>query len=175
MGRDQVHRCIHNYDNKMSPAVIKMLLDSGADPNARDGLGQTPLILVSRRLRDNLNWQRREWVATTQDLLDAGADVNARDKNGAMALSILLSQVPSASVLMITAMILWRGAREDGLDRGEKPMDVWNVMGSLRGVVHWRFWKTHGGEYSPKTGVLRKYDRGARYDFGYDEDVGLKR
>ena len=57
-------------------SVVVLLLDHGADPNARDTVGWPPLHwAVSRR---NLEIIER--------LIDAGADVNARDLAGQTAL-----------------------------------------------------------------------------------------
>ena len=52
--------------------AIKALLKAGADVNARDGLGDTPLHEAA---------QMGE-VAATQALLEASADVNARSDSG---------------------------------------------------------------------------------------------
>lgn len=52
---------------------LKSLIGAGADVNARDGKGMTPLMLASR-------------VEYVEALIAAGADVNARDNEGGTAL-----------------------------------------------------------------------------------------
>ncbi|HUU20801.1 MAG TPA: ankyrin repeat domain-containing protein [Sedimentisphaerales bacterium] len=53
-------------------AMIKLLLEAGANPNARDPRGWIPLHVAAR------NWQ----ISTVKLLVSAGSDVNARDKKG---------------------------------------------------------------------------------------------
>lgn len=71
-------------------AVVDLLIRAGAEVDARDGLGMTPLIA---------NWQGGENVATA--LIAAGADVNARDKEGGTALSN--ARTPGIVVLLLAA------------------------------------------------------------------------
>jgi len=53
-------------------AMIKLLLEAGANPNARDPRGQIPLHVAAR----NGN------ISVVEMLFSAGSDVNARDKKG---------------------------------------------------------------------------------------------
>ncbi|MBI2375776.1 MAG: ankyrin repeat domain-containing protein [Deltaproteobacteria bacterium] len=55
---------------------MSVLLESGADPNAEDSEGQTPLFSA---LRDN---KKKDRVATVRCLLGAGADSTIRDRLG---------------------------------------------------------------------------------------------
>ena len=56
----------------VNPKIITELLDAGADPNAQNKLGKTPLHVSSSRKRSK----------TLQYFLRRGADVNARDRKG---------------------------------------------------------------------------------------------
>lgn len=69
IGRTVLHNAALQTEN---PTVIVLLLDAGANPNARDDDGNTPLRLGAL----NTN------PMVTSHLLDAGADPNAADNNG---------------------------------------------------------------------------------------------
>ncbi len=60
------------------PEIISVLIKSGADVNAKNNFGDTPLMLVATE-----NYHNPEAVKI---LLDANAYINARDKYGKTAL-----------------------------------------------------------------------------------------
>jgi ankyrin repeat protein len=82
------------------PGPVKQRLDAGANVNARDDLGDTPLILVAQY----------DHTATARLLLERGADVNARDKQGMTALMEAAKGGHAAAV----ELLLGHGAQSEG-------------------------------------------------------------
>ena len=76
-------------------ALVEVLLTSGADVNARDNNGQTPLMLAAAE-------GHYETVAA---LLDAGADVHAKDNDGKTA-SLLAGEKGHADIVQILGLDL---------------------------------------------------------------------
>jgi len=83
--------------------IASGLLESGADPNAYDDEGRTPLILAARG--DN--------EALVRVLLEAGADVAARHTGGGTALHSAVEAGGSAAVVQV---LLEAGADPDARD-----------------------------------------------------------
>ncbi len=82
---------------------VRMLLDSGADVNAKDREGRSALMLAASS--DIMS------IATIKLLLAKGADVNARSRKGESALdsAMLRGRTP------VTALLIKAGAKETGL------------------------------------------------------------
>ncbi|KAN0142123.1 Ankyrin repeat-containing domain protein [Lactarius tabidus] len=59
------------------PDIVKLLLDHGANPNAENGQGRTPLDSVTRGKYKS----REHGVSIARLLLELGADVNAQEDN----------------------------------------------------------------------------------------------
>ncbi len=86
-------------------SVVRLLLDSGADPNLSDKDGRTPLIANSHDLE----------IAAM--LITHGTNVNAREKNGFTALM-------NAGTVELTQFLLQHGADPFAkTDRGETALD----------------------------------------------------
>jgi ankyrin repeat protein len=64
---------------KESLGMVRLLLDAGADVNASDERGRTPLMYAAGKIR----------MKTVKVLVEAGADVNAADEAGHTALFFL--------------------------------------------------------------------------------------
>jgi ankyrin repeat protein len=69
---------LHMAATRNRYAVAKRLLESGAEPNCRDKIGQTPLLLTTR-VTQNAEMARL--------LIEHGADLKAQDNIGAMPLN----------------------------------------------------------------------------------------
>src|SRR6266702_4527605 len=73
------------------PRVVQLLIQHGADANARDRGHSTPLHLA-------LSWRSAE---TVQLLVKHGADVNARDASHKTPLHLTLSLVSAKAVILL--------------------------------------------------------------------------
>jgi DNA-binding SARP family transcriptional activator/ankyrin repeat protein len=118
----------------VAPAVLRLLLDHGADPNQRRS-DATPAIVVAARRGDH---------AAVDVLLQAGADVDARDGQGrtalmhaverneqrvAAALLLASAAIDTVSVDGMTAMRLARGWQRQNIQcmLGEDRVSLDNV------------------------------------------------
>lgn len=111
-----------------NPEVIEMLLNAGADINARTDSGWTPLMFAAR---DNPN------PKIVQTLLNAGADVNLRDYRGWTPLIVAVRRNPNPAVI---EMLLDSGADGRLEDReGKTAFDHTKENGRLVGTdIYWR-------------------------------------
>jgi ankyrin repeat protein len=68
-------RPLHRAATRGSPELVEMLLDAGADPDGRNGRGETPLHAAA-------NADARKAVAVARALLARGAHIDATDELG---------------------------------------------------------------------------------------------
>jgi len=102
-----------------SVATVKALLESGADPNELDRLGNPPAwYAIAPQAVDESFLVRLRYtkpaVGCLRALLDAGADANARDSDG----NTLLMRAVAKSGVETTALLIEKGANpnEPGKD-----------------------------------------------------------
>ncbi|KAK2591217.1 hypothetical protein QQS21_011102 [Conoideocrella luteorostrata] len=88
--------------------VAKLLLKKGADIEAKDKYGQTPLSLATEEGRE----------AVAKLLLDKGADIEAKDKHGRTPLSLATKEA-------MTKLLLEKGADIEAKDKyGQTPLSL---------------------------------------------------
>jgi ankyrin repeat protein len=82
-----------------SRGFVRLLLDSGADPNVADDTGSTPLMWAARHPVDDMKSAK-----LVSEILRVGADVNAQDRWGQTALSLAIRlRHPAAAELLRVA------------------------------------------------------------------------
>jgi ankyrin repeat protein len=92
LGGNYALHCIVNLLSSSLPekervvATIKIFLDHKADPNSRNNTGETPLILLAKKIQSGgYIWSRTE-VAVAKLLLEAGVDPWLRDMENNLAI-----------------------------------------------------------------------------------------
>ncbi|MYB38074.1 MAG: hypothetical protein F4Y26_12010 [Gammaproteobacteria bacterium] len=93
-GRDAIGGHIHLFP-AVSPEDVQRCVDDGADPNARDGNGKTPL-----------HWavEHTEEPRVVQALLQGGADMTARDDRGNSPVAYALRNVHGKAEVLLKVL-----------------------------------------------------------------------
>jgi ankyrin repeat protein len=102
-----------------SLAIMRALLDKGADPNLRSRNQTTALMIAASRSGRNAG-PERQTIDAIDLLIARGADVNAANENGETALHLAVGRGDD-----LVRFLVERGARLDAMDAaGRKPIDV---------------------------------------------------
>jgi ankyrin repeat protein len=104
----------------MFPQVALLLLKHGADPNARNARGETPLHIAARGAEHTIGSGN---YAAVSILVKHGADVNARDKDGNTPLHYAVARCAFATA----SLLLSHGADPNARNnQGKTPADLAN-------------------------------------------------
>lgn len=112
-GRTALHHAA-DEEGRSAAKVIKLLLDSGAEVDARTKEGVTPLMLAAY-------WNH--FLEPTECLVAAGADIKAQDKHGQSVLSHAASPSVHFKTILVPGFLLSHGAEINIADkRGWTPL-----------------------------------------------------
>jgi ankyrin repeat protein len=100
---------LHGVAGEDHPDMIRLLVDAGADVNAGNDMGHTPLHLAAN-------------VDAVRVLVTAGADVNARSLDGSTPLHLAVEEPGRVGVV---EALLAAGAEVGAVNaRGRTPLDI---------------------------------------------------
>jgi hypothetical protein len=99
---------LHGSSNRGSLVAVQWLLKNGADPNALDDHGRTPLHVCA---------ERNTATTVLKLLIEAGSDPNLRDSSGKTPLDYARQRARTKVIAYLTAIGAKCGIRDDGGDR----------------------------------------------------------
>ncbi len=117
------NRTVHPCESEANGVnVVRLLLEHGADPNAKSGPKQTTALHMA---------SRRGTSGIAGALIDAGADLEAKDSNGQTP----LRRAVNCGSVEVAALLIARGADVDAVGKdGKTSRDVARTE-EMRGVV----------------------------------------
>jgi ankyrin repeat protein len=109
--RTRAGTALHRAAQFLNSEAVRFLLDRGADANARDGWGATPLMTIGGVVARAARGDKSE-IAVATMLLDAGADIDAHGAGG----TTFLMNVSESRHLPMIELLLARGADVNARD-----------------------------------------------------------
>ncbi|MYJ60601.1 MAG: hypothetical protein F4094_09080 [Synechococcus sp. SB0672_bin_6] len=82
---NSVYTLLHSAAHNENPEIVKLVLDTGADIEARDSIGRTPL-------HDAVWFNKNSEVVKV--LLDAGANMKAKTRDGKLSIDLIEEDSP---------------------------------------------------------------------------------
>ena len=143
MNQEKLNKELYSSCLSFDCPGMEKALSAGANPNARDNQGDTPILAMMKSRNRPVSGNPR--LAALELLVAAGADVNVRDAAGNTPLCVACAVRPSAEVRLLLAA----GADVNAPDsEGKSPLSI--ALGGLRVNVV-RMLRNAGGELSSET------------------------
>ena len=147
MGWTPLHMACRLTDADRLLPMVQALLDAGADPNAVDDVGKTPLFICTINLRP---------ISTVEALLDGGADPAARNNN----LDTPLHQACYSGRLDVAQLLIQRQGSECLTlknNREETPLDRLGQSRSevpVKASIRQHILQSYAGMIAQRDGLL---------------------
>jgi ankyrin repeat protein len=140
-GSTALHNVLHPGYARFDQGIIQNLIENGANVNAVDNYGNTPLHIYSRS--DDIN------TKIVEDLLNHGANINATNNEGKTPLHIYAAKEDGGEDITIFRYFIEHGARVNAVDNyGQTPLHYYVYHGN--GIHIFKYFIEHGAKIDIK-------------------------